>query len=90
MNNSRLNTKTKYLTKSHAAKAWLRKHARALGGGWFELPGKARIQGRRNVADKLIREYKLKVNCTCHWKRLQGDIRHCGTCPAQFVEADSK
>ncbi len=80
-----VNTKTKYLTKSHAAKVWLRKHAQTLGGGWFyvgEPKRGIRIQGRGNVADKLIREGKLKVNCTCEWRK---ERKFCSTCPAQFV-----
>ena len=88
-----MNTKTKYLTKGHAAKVWIRRHARSLGGGWFYV-GKPkrgiRIQGRENVANKLIREGKLKVNCKCRW--LIGDApiavktrKHCKRCPAQFV-----
>lgn len=83
-------TKTKYLTKSHAAKVWLRKNAKTLGGGWFLSFGGQRIQGRKNVADRLISDGKLRVNCICRWKKLTGDIRHCGSCPAQFVEGKDK
>lgn len=83
-----MNTETKYLTKSHAAKVWIRKHARALGGGWFLAFGGVRIQGREKVADRLIRRERLKVNCECGWLGSYGK-RFCSTCPAQFL-ADKK